>query len=175
MMKKFLKRTLCLLLAGIMLTGCGKSNGSSSKNETTGNTTNQINVTENVSKISDKEITVSVLLMDSPMQPLKNFAPAQQEIFKKTNIKLDYQIVPSSSYKDKKSILLGTNNFPDIVYLQNMDDIVTYGSSGIFEPLLQYVNEETMPNFYKFWSQYPEMKKFLLEGELYVFPIVAKE
>ena len=175
MMKKFLKRTLCLLLAGIMLTGCGKSNGSSSKNETTGNTTNQINVTENVSKISDKEITVSVLLMDSPMQPLKNFAPAQQEIFKKTNIKLDYQIVPSSSYKDKKSILLGTNNFPDIVYLQNMDDIVTYGSSGIFEPLLQYVNEETMPNFYKFWSQYPEMKKFLLEGELYVFPVVARD
>ena len=169
-----LKRTMCLLLAGVLLSGCAQSTGSKSKDLEKGQVAAESSG-DNESKISDKEITVSFLLMDSPTQPLKNFAPAQQEIFKRTNIKMDYQIVPSSSYKDKKSILLGTNNFPDIAYLQNMEDVVTYGSTGILEPLTQYINEETMPNFYKFWQEYPEMKKFLLDGELYVFPVIARD
>lgn len=196
MRKNLMKRAAGIVLAGTMfagsiLTGCS---GSAGQTETTkmqqaagagaaGGSTQEDAAGSSVtgsesstdSKISDKELTVSVLMMDSPTQPIKNFAPAQQEIFKKTNIKLDYQIVPSSSYADKKSILLGTNNFPDIVYLQGINDVVTYAGSGIFEPLMQYVNEETMPNFYKFWQQYPEMKKFLLNGELYVFPVIGRD
>ena len=177
------------VLAGSVLTGCSGSGGQAAETTKAQQTTDAAGTshadssTENSgaassstdSKISDKELKVSVLMMDSPTQPIKNFAPAQQEIFKRTNIKLDYQVVPSSSYKDKKSILLGTNNFPDLVYLQDMNDVVTYAGSGIFEPLMQYVNEETMPNFYKFWQQYPEMKKFLLNGELYVFPVIARD
>ena len=125
-------------------------------------------------KLVDKPTTVRVLMTDSPTQPLKNYAPAQQEIFEKTGVKLDYEIVPSSSYDDKKNILLATNNWPDIAYVK-VEDVATYAPTGIFQPLMQYVNPQTMPNFFKFWQQYPEMKKYLLEGELYVFPVVQRE
>lgn len=122
----------------------------------------------------DKPTTVRVLLSDSATQPLKNYAPAQQAIFEETGIKLDYEIVPFSSYDDKKNILLATNNWPDVAYIK-VEDVATYAPTGIFQPLLQYVNEETMPNFYRFWKQYPEMKKYLLDGELYVFPVIQRE
>ena len=122
----------------------------------------------------DEPTTVTVLVMDSAMQPIKNYAPAQQEIFRLTGIKLDYQIVPFSSYDEKKNVLLATNNWPDIAYVRPAD-LPMYAPVGIFEPLLQYVNEETMPNFYRFWTQYPDMKNFLVDGELYAFPVIARD
>lgn len=125
-------------------------------------------------KLVDKATTVRVLISDAATQPIKNYAPAQQAIFEKTNIKLDYEIVPFSSYDDKKNILLATNNWPDIAYVKP-EDVATYSPTGIFQPLMQYVNEKDMPNFYKFWQKYPEMKKYLVDGELYVFPVIQRE
>ncbi len=40
---------------------------------------------------------------------------------------------------------------------------------------MQYVNETDMPNFYKFWQKFPEMKKYLVDGELYVFPVIHRD
>ena len=54
-------------------------------------------------------------------------------------------------------------------YLRSASDISDFASEGIFEPLSQYINEETMPNFYKFWQQYPEMQRYMVDGEMYVF------
>ena len=179
MKRRFTKKAFAAALAAAValsgLTGCNsKKETQSDSKEASGQGTESTS-NEHPSWVSDKQIDVSILMMDSPSQPLKSDAPAHEEITKKTNVKLNLQIVPSSSYKDKKNILLGTNNFPDLIYLQGMDDVVTYAGSGIFEPLSQYVNETDMPNFYKFWQQYPEMKKYLMNGELYVFPVVARE
>lgn len=174
MRAKTLKKAVCIALAAIMLTGCSSTKNSDGANVPTGNE-NEVSETGNAEgKLADKETEITLLLPDSTTQPLKNYAPAQQEIFKKTNIKLDYQIVPASSYEDKKSVSLATNNFPDIVYV-TQNDLTTYGTTGIFEPLMQYVNEEDMPNFYKFWKQYPEMEKFCVDGELYAFPVIQRD
>ena len=77
-------------------------------------------------------------------------------------------------HKIVKELLLATNNWPDIAYVKS-EDVATYAPTGIFQPLMQYVNENDMPNFYKFWQQYPEMKKYLVDGELYVFPVIQRE
>lgn len=125
-------------------------------------------------KLSPNPVTIRVMMMDHPNQPCKNYGPAQQEIFKRTNVKLDYEIIPYSSFDEKKSVLLATNNWPDIGYIR-ASDIPTYANTGIFEPLMQYVNEKDMPNFYKFWQKFPDMKKYLVGGELYAFPVVQRE
>lgn len=179
MKRRFTKQAFAALLAATValsgLTGCNSSEKTQTSSAEASSQESAGAGTDHPSWVSDKQIEVSILMMDSPNQPLKNDTPAHEEITKRTNVKLNLQIVPSSSYKDKKNILLGTNNFPDLIYLQGMDDVVTYAGSGIFEPLSQYVNEQDMPNFYKFWQQYPEMKKYLMNGELYVFPVVARE
>ncbi len=185
MRKSTKQRAFAVLMAGVMaagtLTGCSGSGKQADTTTAAATTTQAAGETqaaevdpEKASWVSDKQVEISIMMMDNANQAIKTDAPAHKEIEKKTNVKLNLQVVPSSSYKDKKNILLGTNNFPDIIYLQGMDDVVSYASSGIFEPLSQYVNEETMPNFYKFWEQYPEMKKYMVEGELFVFPVVAR-
>lgn len=167
MINKKMRFMASILSLGILLSGCG-----SKQTKEKGNTTPTDTKTTTGSKISEKERTLTVLMTDSPTQPLKNYAPAQQEIFKKTNIKLEYQIVPSSNYNDKKNILLASNNMPDIAYISSAD-IVQYGSTGIFLPLKSYIDK--MPNFKKFWSQYPDMSKYLVGGELYAFQVVARD
>lgn len=184
--KRMLKKVLCLVLSVVMIigiTGCKKSedsqnnngnNGSSNQTNPTQSAGDQSNSDGDSTKLSEKELTVTVLMSDNTNQPIKNFAPAQQAIFEKTNIKLDYQVVPMSSYSEKKSVLLATNNFPDFAYVTK-SDLMQYGSTGVFQPLMQYVNEETMPNFYRFWKQYPEMQNYLIDGELYAFPVIQRE
>lgn len=165
-----------VMAAGALLGGCSSEGNTQDTKDAVSQTSAQgTGEADQSSWISEEPLEVSIMLSDNANQPLKADTPSHEEIFKKTNIKLDIQIVPSSSYEEKKNIVLGTNNFPDIIYIPNTTDIVTYGDSGVFEPLMQYVNEETMPNFYRFWEQYPEMSKYLLDGELYVFPVVARE
>lgn len=184
--KSILKKVLCLSLSVVMvasITGCKKSTDTTGNNsgsnqgvtqENNQGATDQNTSSDGSAKLSDKELTVTILMSDNTNQPIINFAPAQQAIFDKTNIKLDYQVVPSSSYAEKKSVLLATNNFPEFAFVTS-NDLVQYGATGVFEPLMKYVNEETMPNFYKFWKQYPEMENYLIDGELYAFPVLQRD
>ena len=123
-------------------------------------------------KISQTERVIKVMFSEHPNQPVKNFAPAQQEIFKKTNIKLEFEAVPSSNYTDKKKILLATNNLPDILSI-GKQDINDFASVGVFLPLMNYVQKD-MPVFKKMWDSIPDLKVLLLENELYGFPIIAR-
>ena len=166
----------CMLLGGCSGSGSGSGGGAAATTGAAGSEAQTADAdVDKSSWVSEEPVEISIMMTDNANQPLKQDAPSHEEIFKKTNVKLNIQIVPANGYNEKKSIVLGTNNFPDIIYIPNTADIVTYGESGVFEPLLQYVNEETMPNFYKFWEQYPEMKRYLLNDELYVFPVVARE
>ncbi|MDR3167191.1 MAG: extracellular solute-binding protein [Treponema sp.] len=122
-------------------------------------------------KISDRERTLSVLISDNANQPIKNMALAQQAILEKTNIRIDFQIVPASNYNDKKSALLATNQMPEVSFITG-NDITRYAPTGLFLPLEKYVN--SMPNFKRFWDTIPDLKKSMIGGELYGFQMVAR-
>jgi ABC-type glycerol-3-phosphate transport system substrate-binding protein len=120
---------------------------------------------------TDKERVVTVMLSENANQPIKEFAPAQQEIRKRTNVKIHFEAVPSSNYEDKKKILLATDSLPDIISVKQQD-LNDFGSTGIFLPLSQYIKD--MPNFKRFWDAIPEIRSTLVDGELYAFPVVAR-
>lgn len=168
MISKKMKFVASVVCVGILLSGCGTKPPDQKGADTAPSDTKPAVG----SKISEKERTLTILMTDSPTQPLKNYAPAQQEIFKKTNIKLEYQIVPSSNFDDKKNILLASNNMPDIAYIKPAD-VAQYGPTGIFLPLKNYIDK--MPNYKKFWNQYTDMSKYLVGGELYALQVVARE
>lgn len=125
--------------------------------------------------VSDKTVTISFMTSEGSSQTIPLESVSRQELLEKTNVKLEVQTAPAASYKEKMNISLGTNNFADIIYLEGGITTVTqYAGEGVLQPLMQYVNEETMPNFYKFWTENPEMKKYLVEGELYCFPVLGR-
>jgi len=165
---------MCLAMTFSLLAGCAKpatDNGSS-----TGNQTAPAQAVDNTAassgKISEKERVLKVMFPEHPNQPVKDFAPAQQEIFKKTNIKLQFEVVPSSNYDDKKKILLATNNLPDIIRISK-SDVNDYGTSGIFLPLMDYVRND-MVYFKEKWESIPDLIKVTLDGKLYGFPVIAR-
>ena len=189
MKRKNVKRIAGALAAVMMMavvaTGCGNqgvsveetSKVTGSEKETSKVASSEEESTEqttNSSWVSEKPIEVSVMVAEHPNQAILNDAPAHEEIFKKTNVKLDFQTVPQADYAEKKNVVLASNNFADIIYLSGSGDLATYGTEGLFEPLMQYVNEETMPNFYKLWQENPELQKYLVDGELYGFPKIKR-
>lgn len=170
---KTLMISLCILL--VVVTAACSSNNSSGANDSapsTGSNTGGADSSDS-GKISSKVREVTVTFPEHPNQPIKDTAPVQQEILKRTNIKLKFETVPNSNYSDKKNILLATNNLPDIIQIDR-NDVNNYASNGIFLPLLQYVEEGKMPNFKKFWDEYPDLVKLTSEGELYGFPAIGR-
>jgi ABC-type glycerol-3-phosphate transport system substrate-binding protein len=122
-------------------------------------------------KISSAPRTVTVLMSDSPSQPIKDYALAQQSIFEKTNIRLEYQIVPASNFNDKKNALLATNQLPEISFMTG-NDIAMHATTSIFLPLSKYI--PSMPNFKGFWDSIPDMRKNLIGNELYGFQMISR-
>lgn len=180
MSKNSVIKLLALLLSLVMvLAACGSSGDKTSSEASTSEPAASTEQSKEESKeepveeekISSEERVLTLLISDNPNQPKRNNAPAQEEIFKRTNIRLDYQIVPSSNYSEKKSILLSTNNMPDIAKLDK-SDIIDYAPSGIFLNLTEYIDD--LPNFKALWDTYPDMAKSMIDGELYAFQVVAK-
>ncbi len=178
-MKKMYSKTgitiLCLVLLLAMVTGCSKVTQTPVDNADTGSQQKQSQESSSdatSSKISESERVIKVMFAEHPNQPVKDFAPAQQEVFKKTNIKLEFEVVPSSNYEDKKKILLATNNLPDLLKI-NSTDVNTYANTGVFLPLMEYVKND-MVSFKEKWDSIPDLIKLTLDGELYGFPVVAR-
>ena len=169
--KAFQKLTALVAVTAMsasLLTGCGSdasgSNDTATNNaqESTASAGTQEANSEHPSWISDEPLEISIMTPDANQQPMAQDSKSHEAIFEATNVKLNFQIVPTDSYDEKKNIALSTQNFPDIILLTSTSDISDFASEGIFEPLNQYINEETMPNFYKFWQQYPEMQLSLI-------------
>ncbi|MCR8635693.1 extracellular solute-binding protein [Paenibacillus radicis (ex Xue et al. 2023)] len=168
---KGLSLSLCTVMVASGLAACS-SGGKEASSPSAGNG-NTSSKAAGAGKISEKEREVKVTFPEHPNQPVKNYALVQQEIFNQTNIKLKFENVPNSNYNDKKKTLLATNNLPDIIQIE-MSDVNNFGSTGVFVPLLQYMNKGLMPNFKKFWDQYPDMVKLTADGELYGFPAIGR-
>lgn len=166
----------------MMLTGCGSSSGSSETSSASEDTTaSEVESTDTTTEddshpnwVSDETVTISFMTSEGSSQTIPEESASREAILEATNVQLDIQTAPGDSYSEKMNIALGTNNFTDIIYLEGgQSTISTYAPEGILQPLMQYVNEETMPNFYKVWTEHTEMKKYLIDGELYAFPVIG--
>ena len=120
---------------------------------------------------ADEVREVTVVFGEHPNQPVVDYAPAQQEIERKTNIRLVFEVVPNSNYNEKKSLLLATNNLPDIIKI-NQADTVEYASTGVFLPLLSYI-DEFVPNYAKKMEEDSNIMKMNIDGELYGFSVLG--
>lgn len=94
---------------------------------------------------------------------------ALQEIKKRTNVTLDFQLVPASDYDTKKSTYLATNKMPDVIY-GNQADIRNYARMGMFLNLSEY--EDHMPAFLSVIhapDRADDAKSMYVDGNLYGF------
>ncbi|HOJ10706.1 MAG TPA: extracellular solute-binding protein [Clostridiales bacterium] len=101
-----------------------------------------------------------------------NDLPLYKEREERTNVKLNYIYVMSTTLNERKMTMFATNDFPDaMVGIIKNDDIVRYSPTGIFLPVDEYV-DKYMPNLKKLMKEYPDVKGMskMPDGKMYGFP-----
>lgn len=97
-----------------------------------------------------------------------------QEIEKKTNIKIMWEVLPFVQYDAAMSVKLASGaNLPDMVVVPNYDP-TPYGQSGLFIPIEDYI-EKYAPNILKIFKSNAEYRDLMTstDGHIYgLAPIV---
>jgi len=175
-MKTKLKRAsliVCAALIAASLTACGGNNNNNESNSSS-SPSGSASAGQSTAgaKVSDTELKLHILRDEHPNQPIKANATAFQEIFNKTNIKLEFEAVPQANYADKKKIIMSTNNLPDVIKVSRQD-VNDFANSGIFLNLSDYIDKYA-PNFKKIVDANPEINKLKVDGKLYAFPTIRR-
>jgi ABC-type glycerol-3-phosphate transport system substrate-binding protein len=145
--------------ASVLWAGGGRQQGGESAASTAGG------------RLFPVERTLTVLMPDHVLQPMKDFALAQQAIYEKTNIRLKYDIYSGTSGNERVNMLYATNQLPEM-FRSDQGKIQQYASSGMFLGLSRYI--DSMPNFKRYWDSMPVLKKDMINGELYNFRVVSR-
>lgn len=119
---------------------------------------------QNSSKLTDKPVTLTLLMKDYAVQPLNSDAVKFQEITAKTGITLDIDIAPEATYSVKVSTLIASGIVPDIIQVSH--NLVKTAPDGLFVDIAP-IMEKQMPNFYRWVKDDSQLKLNYINGKLY--------
>ncbi|TDF99750.1 extracellular solute-binding protein [Paenibacillus piri] len=175
--KKMIALSSSLALTLVALAGCSSQSSSpppASSPKTEGQSQKSPDGKSAGGKLFEQPMTLKVMLPDGASQPIVADAPAIQEIFKKTNVKIELQPSPDTNYAEKVQTLLATNNIPDIIRIPktNFLDSAPLAKAGMFVAVTDHL--DVAPNLKKVIEENPEIKKMMIDGKLYGFPVMGK-
>jgi putative aldouronate transport system substrate-binding protein len=91
---------------------------------------------------------------------------------KKTNVNIEWQVMSSNDWSERKSIMLASGTLPDVIIGdQAFGDSDIVNNLRLFHPLDSYI-EENMPNLKAAMQETPELRKISTfpEGKIYSLP-----
>ncbi len=174
MKKRMLALALAITMAATVIAGCGNSADGPSASSTAQNEAGTTGVSEpGQFPIVPEKITLTAIVRDTAyIGPLSSntFAQLYED---KTNIHVEYQEVPDSGMKERVSLLLASNEVPDMFLTSTITpaDNILYGTQGTFIPLNDYIEKYGM-EFKKITEQNPDMLKSIsaADGNIYGLP-----
>lgn len=114
--------------------------------------------------------TVDAQKVAVPFEEVTNYV----ELEKLTNIKLDFMLVPSSSWQERKSLAFASGDLPDLFMCDVLDmkDVDSYGPQQLLIPLDDYINNDISPNVLKSYKSYPLLESIARspDGKTYALP-----
>lgn len=166
-----------------MFSGCGqKDNASSSDVKTSGDATDnnkaeEANFNETGLPIVQEPVTLKVAArkresIKKPFEELEMFKQIQEA----TNVHVEWQTTPVSSWNEKKNLILSGGKWPDVFYgnyVLNDNEIVKLAADGVFIPLEDLIDKYA-PNIQKVFEEYPEFKAYITaaDGHIYSLPTI---
>lgn len=182
MTKKIVALAMTAALAVSSLAGCGGNDASTSATTAASKGGNTAATTAAASSytytgaapVTDAEgATVSLMAMNSwySTVDLSNGAQLLEEIQKRANVTIDWNLIDPTIYTDTVSPMLAAGtDLQDIVQLPDLDPTMSYIKSGMFIALDEYF--DYMPNYKKFLDENPVIKASLTatDGHIYYVP-----
>lgn len=176
--KQILGVLLCLLLIASLLSACGdntdasktETNSASNDSNNGGSESEESNVNKTDFPIVKEPITLKIFGQQGPVQEEWPTMDVFNEYQTMTGINLDFEIVPSQGYDEKKSLMFADNKYPDIFVraMLSNTEIVKYGSMGVLAPLEDLI-EEYAPNYKKHLDENPAIRTRITapDGHIY--------
>ena len=169
-MRKSLSALLALLI-GVSLTACGKKAAVETPKEVTNSNFNALGTFP----IVKEKQTIKVLIPWSGKDITQLWNTTEYE--KKTNVHVEWQVVPAESFKEKRAVLLASGDLPDAIangpsaYNFSPSEQMQYGSQGIFIDLTKYIDKDSV-YFKKVITDNPQIKKLItsIDGKVYALP-----
>lgn len=192
MKRKSIRRLLCIMLTGAMLlAGCGSSETGNNKESVpasaetpaAGESTAADAENGGTSEVSgkgpivDEKVTYTLACQLSPNWGNPADGEFWQKLEEETNVHIEWVTYLETEADEKFKLLMASGDYPDgfIGALGGSDnDIVTYGSEGIYIPLNDLI-DKYCPNFKRRVSEeYPDLIKMITcaDGNIYGMPSV---
>lgn len=192
MKRKSIRRLLCVMLTGAMLlAGCGSSEAGGNKESAPASAgtpaaaestaaASESGETAQVSgkgPIVDEKVTYTLACQLSPNWGNPADGEFWQKLEEETNVHIEWVTYLETEADEKFKLLMASGDYPDgfIGALGGSDnDIVTYGSEGIYIPLNDLI-DQYCPNFKRRVSEeYPDLIKMITcaDGNIYGMPSV---
>lgn len=168
---------LFVVLLVVVVAGCNNNESGTTQNNSTPDHSNtsanadasssETHTDTSSNAISDQPITLTYLISEHPSNPIFPDALVFKELERRTNIKLDFQIVPNDSYQDKLNVMIASGNIPDIVSVSGEQSIF-YGEKGLFADLSSLIGSST--NLKSFIKPEEWLGLTSEEGNIYSIP-----
>ena len=121
---------------------------------------------------SAEPLKISLLYRNHPNYPLDPNWLFFQQVQSKNNVAFDMTEVPLSDYSQRRSVLLGAGDAPDVIPITKPGEEEPYIASGSLLPISDYVS--LMPHFQHFvekWGMQDEIEaQRKLNGKYYMLP-----
>lgn len=165
------KNTL-IFIALLLLVACNKSEVDAENNEES-----LENINETGMPIVKELIELDFFAQKAPTTADDwNDVLVFNEYEKRSNIKVNWKMIPRESLEEKRNLALGSGDLPDAFHSSVMpvSDIMKYGEQGVFIPLNELIDEHA-PNLKKILDENPNVKKALTmpDGNIYSLPTMG--
>lgn len=110
-------------------------------------------------KLSDEPVSFKVVAYQEVSQIDYNDMEFFKAMEAATNVHIEFECFPGTSYNDQKNIMLSTNDYPDAFFgymTLGMADLNEYGPMGVFIPVDDLI-DQYCPNYKKVLEQFPNM------------------
>lgn len=122
--------------------------------------------------VYDKEV-IKVLAIQNINQPNWNEYQILNDMERKTNVAVEWELVPVTGALEKLKLIFATNDLPDALMPKDLlkTDDFTYGRQGLLMPLNELI-EEWAPNIQNMYAEYPNIKNVTTtpDGNIYSLP-----
>lgn len=122
--------------------------------------------------ISDELVEIRIMRDENPNQPIKLDSIKLQTIEELLNVRLVVEAPPKASYTDKKSLLIATDDMPDIMYVE-FNDVRAYARDGMFVNLSEY--RDQMPNLFGLMDANESLSMYTIDGDFYSAPTLYRD
>ena len=122
---------------------------------------------------AEEEVVITIMTSEHPKYP---YNTQTQQVFEwiheLTGVTLEIEAISSDSYEEKKSVMLATNNLPDVIQV-TQGDLSEYARLGAFVNLREY--EALLPNYMAARAQVPNIELTEVDGGIYSFAKIGWE